>query len=140
MRRLTLITLLLLGCGDRTGPLPAHLASECMACTTEDAHLCLDGEDSDEDGLTDCDDPDCAWTPNCPWEGPEDTAIRCDDGLDNDDNGYTDCKDFACSSTSACRTEEQGDENTLEACTNGLDDDWNGYIDCNDWSCEAICQ
>jgi len=127
-------------CDSRTGPLPMHLQSECQACTADDAVLCLDGVDSDEDGLTDCDDPDCAWVANCPWEGEENTALRCGDGLDNDGNGFVDCKDWSCSETTACRTTEQTAEDSVATCSNGLDDDWDGYIDCQDWGCELICQ
>lgn len=131
---------LMAGCDGRNGPLPLHLQSECESCEAADEGLCLDGVDSDEDGLTDCDDPDCAWTPSCPWEGDEDTDIRCADGLDNDGNGFTDCKDWACSETTACRPGEQTDENTVAACSNNVDDDWDGYVDCQDWDCEFICQ
>ena len=131
---------LALGCDTRTGPLPSHLASECETCTPEKESLCLDGVDSDEDGLTDCDDPDCAWAASCPWEGAENTDVRCADGLDNDDNGYIDCKDFACAPTSACRAPIETAEDSIATCTNGVDDDWDGYIDCSDWSCELLCQ
>ena len=130
-------------CGDRPddpSATPLHLVSECMACEAEDEALCLDGEDSDEDGLIDCDDPDCAWVPGCPWEGAENTDLRCGDGLDNDGNGFTDCKDFACKLTTACCPGGPVEENTNERCTNGVDDDCNGYIDCVDFACEDICQ
>ena len=128
------------GCDERELVIPAHLASECKECTKDDAQLCLDGVDSDEDGLTDCDDPDCAWVSGCPWEGPENTDQRCSDDLDNDGNGFTDCKDWSCKLTAACCPGGPQDENTNEACSNGIDDDCNGYIDCVDFACEDICQ
>ncbi len=128
------------GCDDRTGSLPLYLQSECEACEEGDDGLCLDGVDSDEDGLTDCDDPDCAWVPSCPWEGAENTDQRCHDGLDNDDNGFTDCQDWECSATTWCSAVETTDENTTATCTNGVDDDGDGYIDCKDWDCDDICQ
>jgi len=143
--KLSLFALVLAGlgtqsCGDRNIFTPPHLESECMACDEENANLCLDGVDSDEDGLTDCDDPDCAWVASCPWEGPESGDLRCADGLDNDGNGFTDCKDFACGLSAACCPGGPSPENTNEACSNGIDDDCNGYIDCVDFACGDICQ
>ncbi|MGB0589156.1 MAG: hypothetical protein ACPGU1_05700 [Myxococcota bacterium] len=128
-----------IGCGDRQLLTPPHLESECWECQEEDAQLCLDGVDSDEDGLTDCDDPDCAWVAGCPWEGLENTDQRCGDGLDNDGNGFTDCKDWSCKLTAACCPGGPQEENTNEACSNGIDDDCNGYIDCVDFACDDIC-
>lgn len=130
----------LASCGDRNIGPPEHLQSECLACDETQVHLCLDGVDSDEDGLTDCDDPDCAGVSGCPWEGKEDTDERCADGLDNDQNGFTDCKDWSCSLTEACCPGGPQEENTNEACSNGIDDDCNGYVDCVDFACEDICQ
>ena len=140
--------LTLTGCSDRladadgfeSGRTPLHLASECMACEPADEHLCLDGKDSDEDGLTDCDDPDCAWTAGCPWKGPEDNDKACGDLLDNDGNGYTDCKDFGCQKTLPCCPNGPTAEDSNETCSNGIDDDCNGYVDCIDFSCKDICQ
>ena len=37
---------------------------------------CSDGLDNDEDGLVDCDDPDCAGTIPCQLLGPEDTVLQ----------------------------------------------------------------
>ena len=128
------------GCDTAPVGTPAHLLSECFDCEPEDADRCLDSIDNDEDGLLDCDDPDCAWVAACPWEGPENTDIRCGDGLDNDGNSFTDCADFACSDSTACKAEVQTDEDTLSACTNGVDDDWDGFIDCSDYSCELFCE
>jgi hypothetical protein len=52
--------------------------------------LCRDGRDSDVDGATDCDDPDC--------DGfcPEETRTECDDGRDNDGDGVADADDPRC--------------------------------------------
>ena len=138
-----LTSITLTGCGDRhhnADTTPPHLASECVACGPDDEWLCLDGEDSDEDGLVDCADPDCAWAPGCPWEGPENTDQRCGDGLDNDGNSFTDCKDWSCKLTAPCCPGEPVEENTQALCTNGVDDDCNGYVDCADFACEDICQ
>ena len=52
---------------------------------------CFDGEDNDQDGLIDCDDPKCVDTCR---EGEE--IYECFDGLDNDQNGRIDCQDSQC--------------------------------------------
>jgi hypothetical protein len=114
---------------------PAYLVSECLDCGEAAQSRCRDALDNDEDGLSDCDDPDCAGAYACLARGPESTAERCADGLDNDENGFTDCGDFGCRSTSACRTPVKIDENTPATCADGLDDDWDGRIDCEDSDC-----
>ncbi len=110
--------------------------------------LCSDGVDNDNDGLIDCDDPDCLTMGTLEKPGPgrvvcattEDTDILCSDGIDNDGNGFTDCDDFSCSRNPAVRvcgvcvpTVQQ--ENTNELCSDGIDNDCDGYIDCQDNSC-----
>lgn len=81
--------------------------------------VCGDGADGDRDGMTDCDDPDCAAIPPC-VEGV------CDDGMDDDGNGQTDCADPACAGNRACREAMCGD---------GTDDDGDGDTDCDDADC-----
>ncbi|MCB9730369.1 MAG: hypothetical protein H6744_03555 [Deltaproteobacteria bacterium] len=122
-------------CDSTLSTTPAWLASECLDCGEAAQARCLDATDNDEDGLTDCDDPDCATAYACMARGPENVAERCADGLDNDDNGFTDCGDFGCRATSACRTPTKVAEDTPAACADGLDDDWDGFIDCEDSDC-----
>ena len=128
-----------MACDDRGGDgTPGYLLSECLGCASAgEAALCVDGADNDEDGLTDCDDADCAGAHACTAIGPENIAEWCDDGLDNDGNGYTDCVDFGCVVTAACRTAQPIDENTPDACSDGLDSDWDGHIDCADYDCHG---
>ncbi len=57
---------------------------------------CGDGFDEDHDGLTDCEDADCAVLPIC---RPEQD---CSDGVDEDEDGSTDCEDEDCSGHEAC--------------------------------------
>ena len=124
-------------CDGRGSTTPQYLTAECPAClTSDDDERCVDQLDNDEDGLTDCADPDCAGAHACTAVGPEDIAEWCNDGLDNDGNGYTDCVDWSCIPTAACRTPQPIDEDTPDACSDGLDSDWNGYIDCMDFSCQ----
>jgi hypothetical protein len=53
---------------------------------------CSDGEDNDEDGLTDGDDPDCEFgTDND--EGPGLGPSLCNDGIDNDGDGLVDASE-----------------------------------------------
>ncbi len=58
--------------------------------------VCREGLDEDGDGLTDCQDPDCASDAACLPEG------SCHDGLDEDGDGLTDCADLDCLGDPAC--------------------------------------
>ncbi|MEE9252876.1 MAG: hypothetical protein V3U74_05955, partial [Thermodesulfobacteriota bacterium] len=80
---------------------------------------CSDGVDADLDGLTDCEDPDCAGSPDCA-EG------SCTDGIDGDGDGFTDCEDSECDADPAC---------TEINCSDGLDSDGDGLTDCADPDC-----
>ena len=62
-----------------------------IACATlpED---CYSTGDEDNDGLSDCDDPDCVGEPIC----VPTTEIECQDGIDNDQDGFFDCLDGEC--------------------------------------------
>ncbi len=62
----------------------------------ESAELCANGLDDEQDGLVDCDDPDC--DPFC----REDTPARCSDGVDNDGDGPVDCEDPDCALLGSC--------------------------------------
>ncbi len=86
--------------------------------------LCDNGFDDDNDGLVDCDDPDCAAAPVCQPE-------VCDNDLDDDGDGLADCDDPDCQA--ACAPPEN--------CGNGLDDDLDGRVDCQDFDCagDAAC-
>ena len=77
---------------------------------------CGNGIDDDEDGLIDCDDPECDGL--CP------EADNCSDRRDNDGDGFTDCLDSDCPPCPA------------EICDNGLDDDGDGFTDCDDPDCQ----
>ena len=84
---------------------------------------CDDGVDNDDDGLVDCDDPDCATFPAC--EVFEDD---CDDELDNDGDGLIDCDDPDCFGEPVCGGQP-------EICDDGIDNDGNGRTDCDDPAC-----
>ncbi len=79
---------------------------------------CSDGIDNDNDGLTDCADPECSNEPACPEV--------CNDSVDNDADGLIDCADSECLGNSAC---PEG------LCGDGLDNDMDGKIDCLDPDC-----
>ena len=92
------------------------------------SEVCDDGVDNDLDGLTDCDDSDCALDLAC--AEPE----VCDDGIDNDLDGDTDCADADCALDLACAVPE--------VCDDGVDNDLDGLTDCDDLGdCEldAFC-
>lgn len=74
-------------CNNTTCLCPENLESDGSGGCTTSATACSDGVDGDDDGLTDCDDPDC-YGPSC--------VEICDDGVDNDGDGDTDCDDTQC--------------------------------------------
>lgn len=58
--------------------------------------ICDDGIDNSLNGLTDCDDPECAESPLCLPE------TNCHNGLDDDGDGHIDCADINCVDSPAC--------------------------------------
>ena len=80
---------------------------------------CTNGKDDNFDGLTDCEDPQCAFVARCQVE-------NCTNGIDDNDNNLIDCADPQCSEAPTC---------VPENCTNGQDDNKNGLTDCDDPQC-----
>lgn len=76
--------------------------------------VCDDRLDNDEDGLTDCQDPDC----------PLECEV-CNDLVDNNGDSLTDCADPQCALSEGCP----------EFCGNEADDDADGAVDCDDPEC-----
>ena len=66
-------------------------ALACVEPPPEPLEYCASGEDEDGDGLTDCDDPDCARFAAC-LARPE----QCANGVDDDADGATDWADPDC--------------------------------------------
>ena len=89
--------------------------------------LCDDGDDNDDDGLTDCADPSCYGNPEVTVCQTMGEAGHCDDNTDNDGDGHVDCDDWECTFDPACYETN---------CTNSIDDDGNGHTDCEDYSCQ----
>ncbi len=58
--------------------------------------ICDNGIDDTGNGLTDCEDPECADDPACA------PAEICDSGLDDDGDGWTDCEDPDCADEWFC--------------------------------------
>ena len=85
---------------------------------------CGNAKDDDEDGDVDCDDRDCAASPDCK-PVPED----CGNGKDDDRDGRIDCEDAECFQAPKCLP-------LVEICDNGTDDDEDGRVDCEDPGCE----
>jgi hypothetical protein len=111
------------------GPLLAlvALAAGPWACGADtstalgDHEDCTNGVDDDGDGLTDCEDPDCAELPTC-----ELVEICNNEGVDDDGDGLADCDDPDCFDNPYC----------LElVCDDAEDNDGNGLVDCDDPMC-----
>jgi hypothetical protein len=113
------------------------MQSEFASQQVQQVPLCHDGLDNDQDGLTDCVDPDCAEV--C-VEGTADDLATCRDGVDNDMDGQSDCADDQCKANQGCcpPAEERSFETSEDACLDMLDNDCNGYVDCDDKSCWAL--
>lgn len=94
---------------------------------------CTDGADNDFDGDYDCNDSDCAGSPDC-------LESDCADGADNDSDGLFDCDDPDCAENTTCVDDFEGDE--AVECTDGADNDGDGDFDCDDDGCadRAECQ
>jgi len=126
--------------------------ADCPTTATCDAGRCVEsaedcwfGADEDGDGLTNCDDPDCAAAGWCPTPAPESCTNEFDDDLD----GLIDCCDPDCVGDGNCwTTAEEGvtpsqlpDESQ---CLDGVDQDADGFEGCLDpgfcGSCASVCR
>lgn len=70
---------------------------------------CDDDLDNDQDGLTDCDDSDCAAEEACQVPA---TESECKDGLDNDEDGSSDCEDSDCAEDYWCNLPDSMEHST----------------------------
>ena len=103
-------------------------------CPVLETAPCSDGDDNDEDGLIDADDPDCydgsgQYDANDVDEGP-----TCSDGVDNDGDGWTDYP-----SDPGCTTgggSDEGGYSYLSDCNDSIDNDADGRIDAQDPGCD----
>jgi hypothetical protein len=104
---------------------------------------CSDGQDSDDDGFTDCNDFSCSMNTDpailelCA-SMQEGSLETCSDGEDNDGNGFIDCADFGCSMSedpAVLALCEEQEESTVAECSDGEDNDMDGFADCADFSC-----
>jgi hypothetical protein len=93
---------------------------------------CSDGEDNDQDGLIDCEDPDCEDSEDC-TEWVEDGD--CSDGVDNDEDGLTDCDDEDCADAEECAQSSAAEDPEAGECVDGVDNDGDGLFDCDDPDC-----
>lgn len=96
-----------------------------------DPEVCGNGRDDDRDGLTDCEDGDCAEAAVC--------IEDCTDGQDNDQNGLTDCEDDACWATEcAPRVRVSYGQLDLQHMAQTIESPGNGAVQGMDqWSAQA---
>lgn len=109
----------------RCGTIGDDCNDEDPAIHADATEICNDEKDNDCDGLTDCDDPDCADWPRC--AGIED----CDNGEDDDGDQMVDCEDLDCLGEPHCCLP------VPEICADGLDNDCDGLADCGDPDCAS---
>ncbi len=112
--------LLLLGCS-------LILAFDPEQLLENNADRCSDGVDNDDNGLTDCAEPDCAVFDFC----AEVSEQACRDRMDNNRNGLIDCEDPGCLGYAPCTELPDGQ------CHDGLDNNDNSLVDCQDFTCGA---
>jgi len=85
------------GTGAASGGI--EVAASCYVLGPED---CDDTHDNDGNGLTDCEDAECAPLALCTED--------CDDGIDNNGDGFVDCSDAQCQCDAACPPALDGDQ------------------------------
>jgi len=89
---------------------------------------CADGLDDDGDGLVDCADFDCCYSPaDCGFHCIEE---NCFDGVDDDLDGLVDLADPNC-----CERFGSPFECQEVTCDDGVDNDGDGLIDCEEECC-----
>jgi hypothetical protein len=114
-----------LGLGLASCSLVLHFDPEQLL--ENNAERCSDGVDNDDNGLTDCAEPDCAIFDFC----AETSEEACRDRVDNDRNGLIDCQDPGCLAYARCTEQPHGQ------CTDQLDNNADGLVDCQDFTCAA---
>ena len=116
-------------CFETVGP--SSCTSSCPGPDCREG-FCDDDTDNDEDGLTDCADPDCA-AQSC---GDNCTCTEeCTDGADNDGDQLVDCAAPDCAAQSCGVDCTCGDP---EICSDMIDNNGNLEIDCAEASCDAM--
>ena len=91
-------------------------------CELERDFPCIDGLDSDNDDLVDCEDLDCQDEPHC-------VEFQCNNGLDDQGDGRIDCEDPDCDDHPACNGLAEN------PCDDGQDSDGDELVDCDDPDC-----
>lgn len=91
------------------------------------AERCSDGVDNDDNGLTDCAEPDCTVFEFCAEVSEE----ACRDRVDNNRNGLIDCQDPGCLGYDRCTEQPDGQ------CFDGVDNNLDTLVDCQDFTCSG---
>ncbi|MDY0000625.1 MAG: PPC domain-containing protein, partial [Polyangia bacterium] len=68
-----------------------------MTCATTGHEICNNSSDDDNDGLVDCNDPECWGVSTC------NTETNCGNGQDDDLDGAVDCYDSDCAGVTDCQ-------------------------------------
>ena len=89
---------------------------------------CINGQDDDEDGLFDSEDPGCVDADDEEeGDAPDGDPPACANGIDDDDDGAIDFPfDIGCVMAGDV---DEGDPEEVPACANGADDDGDGEVD-----------
>lgn len=99
--------------------------------------ICDDGIDNTDNGLTDCEDPECdgeSCGDGCECENSRKKEVDCGDSIDNNGDGSTDCQNTDCDGELGPEGQicEPGGETI---CDDGFDNSGNGLVDCADPNC-----
>ena len=103
-------------------------------CPELESAPCQDGDDNDEDGLVDEEDPDC-WNDNQYDPNDINEEPSCNDGEDNDSDGWIDYPaDPGCATINSS---DEGGFSYASDCNDGIDDDGDHRIDALDPGCTS---
>lgn len=98
----------------------------------------------DNDGLIDCNDPQCIRPEVGSYCSPSQLEAYCYNGSDEDADTLLDCDDYYCQFVGMCLatgtaipTPGRSTQPPIENCSDGLDNDLDGRVDCADFNCKT---
>lgn len=96
---------------------------------------CADGQDNDDDGLADAEDPGCMNAEDDDETDPLPPPAQCADGIDNDQDGLSDAEDPGCFDANDDDETDPLPPPPAAQCADGLDNDGDSKVDLDDPGC-----